>query len=79
MPPTRKKNIAAPPYMMPIFLWSTVNSHDRQPVVVTGRRNTPYDDAGVTNCGASPPTMAGTVEGRSMMAIWDLPYFRSSR
>ena len=23
-----------------------MNSHDRQPVVVTGRRNTPYDDAG---------------------------------
>ena len=40
-PPTRKKNIAATPYMMPSFLWSTVNTHDRQPVVLTGRRNTP--------------------------------------
>jgi hypothetical protein len=29
------------PYMMPIFLWSTVNSHERQPVEATGRRNTP--------------------------------------
>ena len=41
MPPTRKKNIAATPYMMPSFLWSTVNTHDRQPVVLTGRWKTP--------------------------------------
>ena len=40
-PPTRKKNIAVTPYMMPIFLWSIVNTHERQPVVWTGRRNTP--------------------------------------
>ena len=41
MPPMRKNDIAATPYMMPIFLWSTVNSHDFQPVVSTGRRNAP--------------------------------------
>ena len=44
MPPTMKKNIAATPYMMPSFLWSTVNTHDRQPVVLTGRRKTPSDE-----------------------------------
>ena len=37
-PPTMKKNIATTPYMMPIFLWSTVKAHERQPVVSTGRR-----------------------------------------
>ena len=41
MPPTTKNVIAATPYMMPSFLWSTVKTHDRQPVVETGRRNTP--------------------------------------
>ena len=41
MPPTRKKKKAVTPYMIPIFLWSIVNSHDFQPVVVTGRRKTP--------------------------------------
>ena len=33
--------MAVAPYMMPIFLWSIVNTHDFQPVVSTGRRNTP--------------------------------------
>jgi hypothetical protein len=40
-PPTKKKNIAVTPYIRPSFLWSIVNSHDFQPVVSTGRRNTP--------------------------------------
>ena len=38
MPPTAKKNMATTPYMIPIFLWSTVKAHERQPVVSTGRR-----------------------------------------
>ncbi len=38
MPPTTKNAMATTPYMMPIFLWSTVKAHDRQPVVWTGRR-----------------------------------------
>src|SRR5690606_28673140 len=41
MPPRMKKNIAAAPYMMPIRLWSTVVTQDRQPVVAFGRVNTP--------------------------------------
>ena len=40
-PPTTKKNSAVAPYMIPIFLWSIVNTHDFQPVVSTGRRKTP--------------------------------------
>ena len=40
--------MALTPYMIPIFLWSTVNIHDRQPVDDTGRRNTPSDVDGVT-------------------------------
>ena len=62
MPPTTKKNIAATPYMMPIRLWSTVNTHERQPVAATGRRNTPRARDGVTTSGGAPTT-AGT--GRS--------------
>ena len=37
-PPTKKKTMATKPYMIPIFLWSTVKAHDFQPVVSTGRR-----------------------------------------
>jgi hypothetical protein len=62
-----KKNIAVTPYIMPIFLWSTVNTHDFQPVVETGRRNAPNVDAGVT--GTLKSGTATCVAGRSMMAI----------
>ena len=34
-------DIATTPYMMPIFLWSTVVNHDFQPWVEVGRANTP--------------------------------------
>src|SRR5262245_59959989 len=69
MPPTMKKNIAATPYMMPSFLWSTVNTHERHPVVCTGRRKTPRVLDGVTGGGtvSSGAVVAGT--GRSMMAM----------
>ena len=40
-PPTRKNSSAEAPYMMPIFLWSTVVSHDFQPVLARGREKTP--------------------------------------
>ena len=53
MPPTTKKTMALTPYMIPIFLWSTVNSHDRHPVDDTGRRNTPSDVDGVTTAPAT--------------------------
>ncbi len=69
-PPTMKKNSAVAPYMRPSFLWSTVNSHDFQPVVATGRRNAPYVRVGVMAGGAG--VSAGIVEpgaGRSMMAM----------
>ena len=41
MPPTPKKISAAKPYMIPIFLWSTVVTQLRQPVWVRGRVKTP--------------------------------------
>jgi hypothetical protein len=79
MPPTRKKKNADVLYMRPSFLWSTVKAHDFQPVVATGRRYTPRALEGVTNSGAMPDGTAGTPEGRSMIAIYALPYFRSIR
>jgi hypothetical protein len=36
-PPMRKYSIAKAPYMMPIFLWSTVVSQSVQPVARSGR------------------------------------------
>ena len=45
MPPTTKKTIAVTPYMMPSFLWSTVKTHDRQPVADDG----PAEDAVATS------------------------------
>ena len=67
MPPTMKNTIAVTPYMIPSFLWSTVNSHARQPVEETGRLNTPRVLDGVTVGRAGPVVVAGM--GRSMMAI----------
>ncbi len=46
MPPMMKNTKAVTPYMIPIRLWSTVNSHERQPVLATGRRNTPSESSG---------------------------------
>ena len=76
MPPTRKKNSAVTPYMMPSFLWSTVNTHDLQPVVVTGRRNDAVRRAGADELRRVAATVARTCGCRSMMAIWGAPYFR---
>ena len=61
--------MALTPYMIPSFLWSTVNSHDRHPVDETGRRKTPSDVVGVTGASVGRPgaVVAGT--GRSMIAI----------
>ena len=41
-----KNTKATQPYIIPIFLWSTVKSHSRQPVVLTGRRTAPSDPDG---------------------------------
>jgi hypothetical protein len=57
--------------MIPSFLWSTVKTHERQPVLWTGRLKTPKDELGVTY--AEPlPTSAGT-EVRSEIAIYVAP------
>src|SRR6476659_4022448 len=67
-PPTTKKNMAAAPYMIPIFLWSTVNSQLRQPVSLVGRWKMPSDCRCVTTAaGASSRGPVGC--GRSMMAM----------
>ena len=48
MPPTTKKNSAVAPYMMPIFLWSTVVNQLHHPVSTVGREKTPIASTGVT-------------------------------
>jgi hypothetical protein len=66
-----KKNNAVAPYMRPSFLWSTVKSHDFQPVVATGRRSAPNVRVGVI-AGADGAKAGTTVvpgAGRSMMAM----------
>src|SRR5688572_22238210 len=69
MPPTKKKIKAVAPYRMPIRLWSTVVTHDRQPVVGFGRVSTP------SGWLARPvPGPAGRASGsRSTMAMDWLP------
>src|SRR4029450_9898819 len=58
MPPTMKKTSAAAPYMIPIFLWSTVVNQLHTPVVDFGRRRTSgRRGTGVT---ASEPGVLGT-------------------
>ena len=69
-PPTMKKNSAAAEYMIPSFLWSTVNSHDFQPVDATGRLSAPSDVLGV----ATENTSVLVIE-RSMMAMILPVYF----
>jgi hypothetical protein len=50
MPQMRKKARAATWYVMPMRLWSTVKSHDRQPVDDTRRRKTPSLLPGALAC-----------------------------
>ncbi len=66
-PPTMKKNIAKTPYMMPIFLWSTVNNHDFHPVDCTGRRKLPNVVEGTTTLGVF--AASSSVDGLSMIAM----------
>ena len=61
-PPIAKKNSDAAPYMMPIFLWSTVLTHARQPVLARGRVKTP---SGVCVTAPAPLGSASTSVGRS--------------
>ena len=61
-PPIAKKNNAEAPYMMPIFLWSTVLTQARHPVFARGRVKTPRGAWGVT---APPEGSASTSEVRS--------------
>jgi hypothetical protein len=69
-----KKNSAAAEYIMPSFLWSTVNNHDFQPVVATGRFSAPSDVLGVATVDT-----ASVVAGRSMMAMILPNYFSVNR
>jgi hypothetical protein len=69
-----KKNSAAAEYIMPSFLWSTVNNHDFQPVVATGRFSAPSDELGVENFNTSV-----LVIERSMMAMVLPIYFSVNR
>ena len=48
MPPTTKNTMAATPYMMPSFLWSTVNTHDAPAGGRDRALNTPSEVVGVT-------------------------------
>src|SRR5262245_30365401 len=50
-PPIRKKNSAAAPYMIPIFLWSIVLTQLRHPVLVRGRVKSPSGFATVDSPG----------------------------
>ena len=62
-----KNEKAETAYMMPSFLWSTVKTQARHPVVATGRRKTPMLAEGVT-----PPARASSrgAEGCSMIAMF---------
>src|SRR5688500_7081824 len=68
-PPITKKTSADAPYMIPIFLWSTVLIHARQPLFVRGRVNTPRAECSRTT---PPEGRASTSEGRSTIAMASL-------
>jgi hypothetical protein len=59
---------------MPSFLWSTVNNHDFQPVVATGRFSAPSEVLGVATENSSV-----LVIERSMMAMVLPNYFSVNR
>src|SRR5690606_11909208 len=52
--------------MIPIFLWSTVLTHERQPVLVRGRANTPIGWGWVT---ATSPVVSSSGRCSSVIAI----------
>src|SRR4029453_333965 len=64
-PPMKKKNIAAPPYMTPMRLWSTVVSQLFQPDVDCGRVKPPIGRAVVV----APVVSSRGAVGRSTIAI----------
>ncbi len=65
MPPMTRKNSDDAPYMIPIFLWSTVLTQARHPVLARGRAKTP-SGLWVTTV---PEGSASTSEGRSTIAM----------
>src|SRR5688572_68341 len=65
MPPITRNTSAEAPYMIPIFLWSTVLIHERQPVVARGRANTPRALCAL----GAPEGSARVSEGRSTIAM----------
>ena len=74
MPPMMKKNSAAAPYMMPIFLWSTVVTQLRQPVFVRGRVKTPSGFSTVRSPGGRA---RGPLSG--VVSVISILYFRVVR
>ena len=68
MPPITRNTSDEAPYMIPIFLWSTVLTHARQPVLARGRANTPRGLWGT----APPDGSASTSVGRSTIAMRQL-------
>src|SRR5262245_39670453 len=61
-PPIRKKANAETPYMIPIFLWSTVVSQLQKPVVAVGRRRSPRGAGTLTLAISSPPSSRQAVQ-----------------
>src|SRR5687767_11914230 len=68
IPPITRKTSAEAPYMTPIFLWSTVVTQDRHPVVARGRANTPSG----LRATVPPEGSARASEGRSTIAMGQL-------
>ena len=66
MPPITKNTRAAAPYMMPIFLWSTVKSQLFHPVSPCGRLSAP---SGFSATVTVSPASRASGRSSSMIAI----------
>src|SRR6478609_2818714 len=64
-PPISRNTSAVAPYMMPIFLWSTVVTHERQPVVEVGRAKTPAGRS------LGSPSPEGRASGRASVSAME--------
>ncbi len=60
IPPTSRKTMAVTPYMIPIFLWSTVVNQLQKPVVARGRRKTSTRRVGTVVVAASETVVIGS-------------------
>src|SRR6478735_1055631 len=64
-PPISRNTSAVAPYMMPIFLWSTVVTHGRQPVLAVGRAKTPAGRS------LGSPSPVGRASGRASVSAME--------